>query len=528
MIELTRIHAHHMAARLRRGEVSSRELTEAHLDVAERQNDRLNAWLSIDRERALAEADRADARLRDARAAGAAAVAALHPMLGIPVALKDLVSVEGGQCTAGSLILKGYRAPYDAHITERLRDVGAVILGKTNMDEFAMGSSTEHSAYGPTANPWALDRVPGGSSGGSAAAVAAYHAPVSIGTDTGGSIRQPAALTGIVGLKPTYGRVSRYGIVAFASSLDQIGPFARDVRDAAALLHAIAGRDERDSTSSPQPVPDSLLRLHASEDEAAGALRGKRLGLPREYFVKGMEPGVEERIREAVEALESAGATVEDVSLPHTDYGLATYYIVAPAEASANLARYDGIRFGPRLGEGRDVLGDYLATRGRGFGPEVKRRVMLGTYALSAGYYDAYYGQAQKVRTLVRRELDDAYQRFDLLVGPTAPTVAFPIGEKADDPLAMYLNDVFTIPVNLAGNAAVSVPAGLSEGLPVGLQLIAPALGEATMLRAAWAFEQDLGLPTRPVRPGEDGAGAATAATRDAGPAGTGAGEVGS
>ena len=288
------------------------------------------------------------------------------------------MSVEGGQCTAGSKILEGYLAPYDAHITERLRAAGAVILGKTNMDEFAMGSSTEHSAYGPTANPWALDRVPGGSSGGTAAAVAAFHAPIGIGTDTGGSIRQPAALCGIVGMKPTYGRVSRYGIVAFASSLDQIGPFARDARDAAILLHAVAGRDARDSTSSPEPVSDALLTLAHSDDEAAASLRGKRLGLPKEYFVAGMEPGVEARVREAVAALEDAGAIVEEVSLPHTDYGLATYYIVAPAEASANLARYDGIRYGPRLGEDGDVLGIYLATRGQGFGAEVKRRIMLG------------------------------------------------------------------------------------------------------------------------------------------------------
>src|SRR4051794_36623001 len=424
-----------MADRLRAGDVSSRELTEAHLDIAVRQNHGLNAWLSIDRERALAEADAADERLRSARDARTSS--GLHPMLGIPVALKDLVSVAGGQCTAGSRILDGYRAPYDAHITEQLRRVGVVILGKTNMDEFAMGSSTEHSGFGPTANPWALDRVPGGSSGGSAAAVAAFHAPISIGTDTGGSIRQPAALTGIVGMKPTYGRVSRYGIVAFASSLDQIGPFARDVRDAAALLHAIAGRDERDSTSAPVPVPDELIRLPATDDEAAAGLRGKRLGLPREYFVAGMEPDTRRRIEEAVAALEGAGAVVEEVSLPHTDYGLATYYIVAPAEASANLARYDGVRFGPRLGDS-DVLGNYHATRGRGFGPEVKRRIMLGTYALSAGYYDAFYVKAQKVRTLIKRDFDVLFEQgFDALVAPTSPSVAFRFGAKMADPVAM-------------------------------------------------------------------------------------------
>ncbi len=488
--ELTRLHAHHMAARLRRGEISSRELTLAHLDLAERQDHGLHAWLSLDRDRALAEADAADARLAAAKREGAAALGSVHPLLGIPIALKDLVSVAGGQVTAGSKILEGYRSPYDAHITERLRAVGAVILGKTNMDEFAMGSSTEHSAYGPTANPWALDRVPGGSSGGSASAVAAFHAAVSIGTDTGGSIRQPAALTGIVGLKPTYGRVSRYGIVAFASSLDQIGPFARDARDAAALLHAVAGRDDRDSTSSPEPVPDALLRLTAGDDEAAASLRGKRLGLPKEYFVAGMEPGVEARVREAVDALAAAGAIIEDVSLPHTEYGLATYYIVAPAEASANLARYDGIRYGPRLGEGHDVLADYLATRGGGFGPEVKRRIMLGTYALSAGYYDAYYLKAQKVRTLIKDDFDALWaQGFDALVAPTSPTVAFRFGARLEDPVSMYLSDACTLPVNMAGLPGISVPAGLSEGLPVGLQFIGAPWSEPGLLGLARAYE---------------------------------------
>jgi aspartyl-tRNA(Asn)/glutamyl-tRNA(Gln) amidotransferase subunit A len=490
MTELTRLLAHEMADLLRSGEVSSRELTTAHLDLAERQDHGLHAWLMLDRDRALAQADAADRRLAEIRPEGDATLESLHPMLGIPVALKDLVSVASGQCTAGSRILEGYRSPYDAHITERLREVGAVILGKTNMDEFAMGSSTEHSAFGPTANPWALDRVPGGSSGGSAAAVAAYHAPLSIGTDTGGSIRQPAALTGIVGLKPTYGRVSRYGIVAFASSLDQIGPFARDARDAAALLHAVAGRDPRDSTSSPELVPEALLRLTADDDAAASALRGKRLGLPREYFVAGMEPGVEARIRAAVRALEAAGVIVEDVSLPHTDYGLATYYIVAPAEASANLARYDGIRYGPRLGEGRDVLADYLATRGHGFGPEVKRRIMLGTYALSAGYYDAYYLKAQKVRTLIKGDFDALWaQGFDALVAPTSPTVAFRFGDRLEDPVAMYLSDACTLPVNMAGLPGISIPAGLSEGLPVGLQFIGAPWSEPALFELARGYE---------------------------------------
>ena len=488
MTALTRLRAHEMAARLRSHETSSRELTEAHLEAAERDNRALNAWLAIDPAGALAAADAADARLAAAEGEGADTVAPFHPLLGIPIALKDLISVEGGQCTAGSRILEGYRAPYDAHITERLRDVGAVILGKTNMDEFAMGSSNEHSAFGPVSNPWDLETVPGGSSGGSAVAVSAFHAPLSIGTDTGGSIRQPAALTGIVGMKPTYGRVSRYGIVAFASSLDQIGPFARDARDAAALLHAIAGRDDRDSTSAPIAVPDALLDL-PSDDEAAAGLKGKRLGLPKEYFVAGMDPDVERRIREAVSALEAAGAQIEDVSLPHTDYGLATYYIVAPAEASANLARYDGIRYGPRLGDG-DVLGNYLATRGQGFGAEVKRRIMLGTYALSAGYYDAYYLKAQKVRTLIKRDFDVLWERgIDALVAPTSPSVAFRFGAKMADPVAMYLSDACTLPVNMAGLPGISIPCGLSEGLPVGLQLIGAAWSELELFQLARGYE---------------------------------------
>ena len=488
---VTRAFGHELAALLRSGQTSSRELTLAHLENAERQNHALNAWLAIDREQALAQADAADARLATARADGPAALDALHPLHGLPVGLKDLVSVEGGQCTAGSRILDGYVAPYDAHVTERLREAGAVFLGKTNMDEFAMGSSNEWSAFGPVSNPWDLDTVPGGSSGGSAAAVAAYHVPFGIGTDTGGSIRQPAALSGIVGLKPTYGRVSRYGIVAFASSLDQIGPLARDSRDAAALLHAVAGRDERDATSSPVPVPDELLRLPAGDDEAAGWLKGKRLGLPAEYFVKGMEAGVEARIREAVDALEAAGAEIEEVSLPHTDYGLATYYIVVPAEASANLARYDGVRYGHSVREaGGDFIADYLATRGEGFGPEVKRRIMLGTYALSAGYYDAFYLKAQKVRTLIKRDFDEVFAKgIDAIVAPTSPSVAFRFGSKTADPVAMYLSDACTLPANMAGIAGVSVPCGLSDGLPVGLQFIGAPWSELEMLRFGRAYE---------------------------------------
>ncbi len=482
MTDLTRLHAHEMAAGLRRGDFSARELTTAHLDRIERTDRALHAWHWLDREAALAQADEADSRLRSG--------GDLPALLGIPVALKDLVLTMGEPATAGSRILDGYVSPYDAHISERLKAAGAVLPGKTNMDEFAMGSSTEHSAWGPTANPWDLERVPGGSSGGSAAAVAAYHAPLSIGTDTGGSIRQPAALTGTVGLKPTYGRVSRYGIVAFASSLDQIGPFGRDVRDTAALLGTVAGRDERDSTSAPIDVPDYAAALPESDDEAAASLRGVRLGLPRQYFVAGMEPGVEARIREAVAQLAAAGAEIVDVDLPHTDYGLATYYIIAPAEASANLARYDGIRYGhsARL-PGADYIADYLETRGTGFGAEVKRRIMLGTYALSAGYYDAYYLKAQKVRTLIKQDFDAAFETVDALVAPTSPTVAFRFGARLADPVAMYLSDACTLPVNMAGLPGLSVPCGLSEGLPVGLQLIGRAWDELRLLQLGRAYE---------------------------------------
>ena len=476
-----------MVVRLRAGEVSSLELLEAHLELIVEQDHALHAWLAVDAERARSAARAADARLVAARREGPEAVEALPPLLGIPVALKDLVMARGRQATAGSRVLEGFVAPYDAHIVERLDAVGAVIVGKTNMDEFAMGSSTEHSAYGPTANPWDLGRVPGGSSGGSAAATAAFHVPLAIGTDTGGSIRQPASLTGIVGIKPTYGRVSRYGIIAFASSLDQVGAFGRDVRDAAMLLGTVAGRDERDSTSAPLPVPD-FTTLPTSDDEAATRLHGLRLGLPRQYFAAGLEPGVEARVREGIAALEGAGAAIVEVDMPHTDYGLATYYIVAPAEASANLARYDGIRYGPAVRDG-DVLANYLATRDRGFGAEVKRRIMLGTYALSAGYYDAYYLKAQKVRTLIKSDFDRAFEQVDALVAPTSPTVAFPLGARLEDPVAMYLIDACTLPVSVAGLPGMSIPCGLADGLPVGLQVIGQAWDELRLMSIARGFE---------------------------------------
>ncbi|MEO6349464.1 MAG: Asp-tRNA(Asn)/Glu-tRNA(Gln) amidotransferase subunit GatA [Candidatus Limnocylindrales bacterium] len=479
-----------MAAALRADEFSARELIDAHLERIHVTDKPLHAWVHLDEDEARQQADAADAVIKKARDDGAEAIAALPDLMGIPVALKDLVVTRGQPSTAGSKILKGWTSQYDAHIAERLKEAGAVIPGKTNMDEFAMGSSTEHSAWGPTANPWDLERVPGGSSGGSAAAVAAYHVPLGIGTDTGGSIRQPAALTGTVGLKPTYGRVSRYGIVAFASSLDQIGPFGRDVRDTAMLMAVLAGRDERDSTSAPVPVPNYPRELATTDDEAASVVRGMRLGLPRQYFVAGMEPGVEACVREAVAALADAGAEIVDVDLPHTDYGLATYYIIAPAEASANLARYDGVRYGlsKRL-EGADYIADYLATRGEGFGAEVKRRIMLGTYALSAGYYDAYYLKAQKVRTLIKSDFDKAFENVDALVAPTSPTVAFKFGVRLADPVAMYLSDACTLPVNVAGLPGLSVPCGLSDGLPVGLQLIGRPWDESRLFQLGRAYE---------------------------------------
>jgi aspartyl-tRNA(Asn)/glutamyl-tRNA(Gln) amidotransferase subunit A len=415
------------------------------------------------------------------------------PVAGIPVAVKDVFTTNGIRTTCGSRILESYIPPYDATAWMRLSGAGAVLVGKTNCDEFAMGSSNENSAFGPVRNPWALDRVPGGSSGGSAAAVAAGEAVWALGTDTGGSVRQPASLCGVVGLKPTYGRISRYGLIAFASSLDTVGTFTRTVRDAASLLQVLAGNDPRDATSLAAPVPNYAEALDRGVD-------GLRVGVVGEAFGEGVQPAVATSVRAAVDRLAGLGAKVDDVELPHAEYALSAYYLIAPSEASSNLARYDGVRYGYRApGEHADSIAMMFATRGEGFGPEVKRRIMLGTYALSAGYYEAYYGQAQKVRTLLIRDLEDAFQRFDVLVSPTSPTTAFALGEKTDDPMAMYLNDIFTIPANLAGVPAISVPCGLDDdGLPIGLQLTAPALDERTLLRAAHALEQDLALTLRP------------------------------
>jgi aspartyl-tRNA(Asn)/glutamyl-tRNA(Gln) amidotransferase subunit A len=415
------------------------------------------------------------------------------PVAGIPVAVKDVLTTNGIRTTCGSKILEGYVPPYDATAWTRLSGAGAVLVGKTNCDEFAMGSSNENSAYGPVHNPWDLERVPGGSSGGSAAAVAAGEAVWALGTDTGGSVRQPASLCGVVGLKPTYGRISRYGLIAFASSLDTVGTFTRSVRDAGSMLQVLAGHDPRDATSLDVPVPDYGAHLD-------GGVAGLRVGVVEEAFGEGVEPGVGASVRAAVDRLAALGAEVGEVALPHAAYALSAYYLIAPSECSSNLARYDGVRYGLRAeGAHPDSIEMMFQTRGQGFGPEVKRRIMLGTYALSAGYYDAYYGQAQKVRTLVIRDYETAFERFDILVSPTSPTTAFRIGEKADDPMAMYLNDIFTIPANLAGVPAVSVPCGLDDaGLPIGIQLTAPALDEPTLLRAAHALESDLDLDLRP------------------------------
>jgi aspartyl-tRNA(Asn)/glutamyl-tRNA(Gln) amidotransferase subunit A len=474
---------HELTDAYRRGDLTPTAVAEAYLARIDALDGRVGAYLTVVRDQALAAARESELRWR--------AGAPLGPLDGAPVALKDVLCTRGVRTTCGSKMLEGFVPPYDATVVERLRAAGAVILGKTNMDEFAMGSSTEHSAFHPTRNPWDLARVPGGSSGGSAAAVAGGLAAGGLGSDTGGSIRQPAAFCGVVGMKPTYGRVSRYGLIALASSLDQIGPFARDVRDAALLLGAVAGHDRRDATCIQAPVPDYVAEL-------SKGVAGLTLGLPDEYFIDGMDPDVERAVRAAIEVLKGLGARLERVSLPTTKHSLAAYYLILPAEASSNLARYDGVKFGLRV-PGRDLVDMESRTRAAGFGAEVKRRIMLGTYALSAGYYDAYYGKAQSVRTLVRREFAAAFARVDLIVAPTTPNVAFKHGEK-EDPLSMYLNDVFTIPGNLAGIPGISVPCGFSvSGLPIGLQVLGRPLDEPRLLRAAYAYEQ--ATPWRSRRP---------------------------
>ena len=465
---------HQLIEQLQAGELSSREVTQACLDRVEKVDDRLNAFISVDAADALAQSDAAD----QSRAAGEDL-----PMLGVPVAVKDVLAVKDQPLNCASKILGEFNSPYDATVIQKLRAAGAVVFGRLNMDEFAMGSSNENSAFGPARNPWNTDCIPGGSSGGSAVAVAADECIASLGSDTGGSIRQPAALCGCVGLKPTYGRVSRYGLVAFASSLDQVGPLTKDVRDAATLLQVIAGADDRDSTNVPEPVPDYSAAL-------SGDVKGLRIGLPREYQVEGLDPEVKAVTDAAVKQLEALGAEVKEISLPHTEYAIGTYYIIATAEASANLARFEGVRYGARL-DGADPEEMNRKTRGAGFGEEVKRRIILGTYVLSSGYYDAYYLRAQKVRTLIRQDFLKAFEEVDLIASPTTPTPAFKIGEKAGDPLQMYLSDIYTISCNLAGMCGISVPCGFSKaGLPIGLQLLGKPFGEPDLLRAAHAYEQ--------------------------------------
>lgn len=487
---------------LLRGEITASELTRAVLERIHAVEPRVNAYLTLVEERALEQAREADVRWEQHRHDKTDA----PPLLGIPMAIKDEILTRGVKTTAGSKILNNFVPPYDATVMEKLNAAGAILIGKTNQDEFAMGSSTENSRYLLTHNPWDLSRVPGGSSGGSAAAVAADETIFSLGTDTGGSVRQPAALCGITAIRPTYGRVSRYGVIAFASSLDQVGPMTKDVRDAAHVLSVIAGYDRREATSVDRAVPDyeSLLggadgrtdlegqdtaRREGSSRENGSPLRGLRVGVPREYFIPGMQKSVEEAVRAAIHVLESLGATTQEVSLPHTEYALPTYYLLAPAEASANLARYDGVKYGYRA-EADEVWQMIRETRGDGFGAEVKRRIMLGTYALSAGYYDAYYLKAQKVRTLIKQDFDQAFTGVDVIVGPTSPTTAFKIGEKVDDPLQMYLADVFTLAQPLAGIPALSLPCGFDGGLPIGFQIMGRAFDEARVLQVAYAYEQ--------------------------------------
>jgi aspartyl-tRNA(Asn)/glutamyl-tRNA(Gln) amidotransferase subunit A len=472
-VEITSLAVHQIQALLRSREISPKEVLEALGQRIAEVDPLIHGYLSHDLDRAISEAQEVDLHL---------------PLGGVPISIKDVINVKGHPCGCASKILEGYVAPYDATVISKLRNAGAIPFGRVNMDEFAMGSSTENSAFGPTHNPWDLTRTPGGSSGGSAAVVAADEAFAALGSDTGGSIRQPAALCGRVGLKPTYGRVSRYGLVAFASSLDQIGPITKDVRDAAILMNVIAGPDKFDSTSLADQVPDFTESL-------GKGVKGLKLGLPKEYFVEGLDPEVEKTVRAAIANLESQGAEVIEISLPHTEFALSTYYIIAPAEASANLARFDGVRYGFRANGTSGLLDHYGKTREEGFGPEVKRRIILGTYVLSSGYYDAYYLRAQKVRTLIRQDFATAFEKVDAIVCPTSPTPAFKLGERTSDPLKMYLADIFTLAANIAGICGISVPCGFLEKegkmLPVGLQILAKELNESTLFQVAYAYEQN-------------------------------------
>jgi aspartyl-tRNA(Asn)/glutamyl-tRNA(Gln) amidotransferase subunit A len=474
-MNLTALTLEEASEKLRRREISSTDLTEAVFQRIAAVDDKVRAYLTLARESALAQAKKADEMLKGNQIAS--------PLLGIPIAIKDNFLTRGLRTTCASKILGDFVPPYDATAVWKLRAAGAVITGKTNLDEFAMGSSAENSAFFPTRNPWDLERIPGGSSGGSAAAVTADECIAALGTDTGGSIRQPAACCGVVGLKPTYGRVSRYGIIAFASSMDQVGPLTKSVKDSALLLQAIAGHDPADSTSADRAVPDYAGRW-------SGDTKNLRIGIPREYFISGMQPEVDQALHSAIRELEKNGAAIEEISLPHTEYAVAVYYIVATAEASSNLARYDGMRFGFRA-DAKDLTETYRISRDEGFGAEVKRRIMLGTYVLSAGYYDAYYLKAQRVRTLIRNDFEDAFSRADVIVTPTSPTTAFKLGEKTQDPLQMYLSDIYTISANLAGLPALSLPCGFDrQGMPIGMQIIGKRFDESTVLRVAHAYEQ--------------------------------------
>ena len=471
---LYKLTIHELHEKLKNKEITSKELSEAVFKRIDSVDDKVKAYLSVARDKALKQAEEADKEIKAGK---------VKPLTGIPIAIKDNICIDGVKTTCASKILENFIPPYDATVITRLKDNGYVLTGKTNMDEFAMGSSTENSAFGATRNPYDLERVPGGSSGGSAAAVAADECIAALGSDTGGSIRQPAALCGVVGMKPTYGRVSRYGLVAFASSLDQIGPITKDVTDCAIMMNAISGHDKCDSTSADVSVPDFTKALVKD-------VKGLKIGIPDEYFIEGIDPEIEKSVLDAIKLIEGLGAKSERIKLPHTGYAIATYYILATSEASSNLARYDGVKYGFRA-KGKDLIDMYMETRAKGFGSEVKRRIMLGTYALSAGYYEAFYKKGQQVRTLIKRDFDEAFKKVDVIITPTSPTPAFKIGEKTADPLQMYLSDIFTISVNLAGVPAVSIPCGLAKGnLPIGLQIIAKPFDEAAIIKTAYTFEQ--------------------------------------
>jgi len=476
-LDLYQLSAHNLHKLIEDKEVSVEEVVTSFLKRIERVEDKIKAFLSLNKDESLKEAKEWDKRIYQGEE--------IKPLTGIPIAIKDLICIRKNETTCASYILKGFYPPYSATVIEKLKEAGVIFIGKTNMDEFAMGSSTENSAFQITRNPWNVNTIPGGSSGGSAAAVASGEAPLALGSDTGGSIRQPASLCGIVGLKPTYGRVSRYGLIAFASSLDQIGPITRDVTDCAQVLKIISGKDEFDSTSLNYPVPDYLQSLIPD-------IKGVKIGLPKEYLIPGMEKEVKKSFSAAINVLTDLGAKTEEISLPHTDYAVATYYLIATAEASSNLSRYDGVEYGYRTKEKTNLIEMYKKTRQKGFGDEVKRRIMLGTYVLSKGYYEDYYGKAQRVRTLIKEDFDKAFQNLDVIITPTSPTVAFKVGEKVDDPLKMYLSDIFTISANLAGIPGISIPCGFGkDNLPIGLQILGKPLEEEMILRVAYAYEQN-------------------------------------